>query len=126
MSIDKDKFAKQLRNGAEKSSLRRCAKYVREALEAGGATTTGHPAAAKDYGPLLLRNGYHAIASDNPATYMPMKGDVVVMQPTSSGNAAGHIEGYDGTDWISDFVQSGFWPGSAYRKEKPRYVIYRY
>lgn len=39
---------------------------------------------------------------------------------------AGHIAGYDGKDWISDFVQNGFWPGKAYRTERPDYVIYRY
>jgi len=39
------------------------------------------------------------------------QGDIAVIQPTSAGNCAGHIEGYDGSAWISDFIQSGFWPG---------------
>lgn len=56
---------------------------------------------------------------------MPMKGDIVVMEPTEHGNQAGHIAGYDGKNWISDFVQRGFWPGNSYAKEKRGYVVYR-
>jgi len=51
-------------------------------------------------------------------------GDVAVIQNPSS-STAGHIQGYDGANWISDFVQDAFWPGPAYRSEKPAYVIYR-
>jgi hypothetical protein len=47
------------------------------------------------------------------------------MEPTKYGNPAGHIAGYDGKSWVSDFVQADFWPGQAYRKEKPSYVVYR-
>ena len=89
MSIDKEKFAAHLRKHAVKLSQRKCAAYIRKALEAGGARTTAYPIDAKDYGPVLLRNGYREL------------------------------------HWVSDFVQSGFWPGPAYRKEKPSYVIYR-
>ena len=56
---------------------------------------------------------------------MPMKGDIVVMEPTEHGNQAGHIAGYDGKNWISDFVQRGFWQGNSYAKEKRGYVVYR-
>jgi len=127
MPIDKDKFAKHLRKFAENTSQSECAAYVRRALEAGGASTKGHARAAKDYDAVLLRNGYHSVAADSAeAPYVPMKGDIVVIQPTAKGNKAGHIAGYDGKDWISDFVQNGFWPGKAYRTERPDYVIYRY
>ena len=127
MAIDKKKFAEYLRTNAHKESRSRCATYVRLALEAGGAITKGHPIDAKDYEQVLLRNGYHAIANDSAeAPYSPLKGDIAVIQPTKSGNRSGHIEGYDGKDWISDFIQTGFWPGSSYRKERPGYVIYRY
>jgi hypothetical protein len=126
MPIDKDKFAKHLRDKAETGSSSRCAKYVRKALEAGGATTTGHPVDAKDYEAVLLRNGYHSIPADSADTpYVPIKGDIAIIQPTSKGNKSGHIEGYDGKDWISDFVQKGFWPGATYKKERPSYAIYR-
>lgn len=126
MPINKEKFSKHLRDNALKGSKGRCARYVRAALESGGASTTGHPRDAKDYEAVLLRNGYHSLPEDSAeAPYLPMKGDIAVIQPTAKGNSAGHIEGYDGKDWISDFVQNGFWPGANYRKERPSYVIYR-
>jgi len=125
MLIDKEKFATHLRKNAAKLSQRKCATYVRRALEAGGARTVGHPVDAKDYGPVLLRNGYRALSPQPLETYIPAKGDVAVIQPTAHGSKSGHIEAYDGKDWISDFVQSGFWPGPAYRNEKPSHVIYR-
>jgi hypothetical protein len=78
------------------------------------------------------RRGYKgpSYPGQNVRPYTPDKfpfqqGDIVVIQPTKHGNPAGHIAGYDGKDWISDFVQRGFWPGSAYEKEKPGYVVYR-
>ena len=43
MLIDKEKFATHLRKNAAKLSQRKCATYVRRALEAGGARTVGHP-----------------------------------------------------------------------------------
>jgi hypothetical protein len=54
-----------------------------------------------------------------------MIGDVAVIEPTEKGSAAGHIQGWDGRNWISDFVQREFWPGKAYREEQPSYEIYR-
>jgi type VI protein secretion system component Hcp len=42
------------------------------------------------------------------------------------GSTAGHVAGYDGKNWISDFVQNDFWAGPAYRKERPHYAVYRY
>lgn len=98
---------------------------MRLALEAGGANTKGHPPPAKEYGPTLMRNGFHAIIVDDPAKFHFLKGDIVVMEPTKHGDQAGHIAGYDGKNWVSDFVQRGFWPGPAYEKEKPSYVVYR-
>jgi len=72
-----------------------------------------------------MRNGFHAIIVDDPAKFHFLKGDIVVMEPTKHGDQAGHIAGYDGKNWVSDFVQRGFWPGPAYEKEKPSYVVYR-
>ena len=125
MPFDTDKFATHLRTHAGKHSQSRCAKFVRRALEAGGADTKGHPTPANLYGPTLLSNGFHAISVDNPDNFPFQQGDIVVIQPTKHGNPAGHIAGYDGKNWISDFVQNGFWPGTAYAKEKPDYVVYR-
>lgn len=125
MPFDANKFATHLRTHAGKHSQSSCAKFVRRALEAGGADTKGHPTPAKLYGPTLLSNGFHAITVEDPDRFLFQQGDIVVIQPTQHGNAAGHIAGYDGKKWVSDFIQSGFWPGPAYAKEKPSYVVYR-
>lgn len=125
MALDTDKFATYLRKHAAKRSQAHCARYVRRALEAGGANTIGHATDAKTYGPILLRNGFHILTVEDPEKFTPLKGDVVVIAPTQKGNRAGHIAGYDGKNWVSDFVQNSFWPGSGYAKEKPDYVVYR-
>jgi hypothetical protein len=125
MPFDTGKFAAHLRKNAGRHSQASCAKFVRLALEAGGADTKGHPVPAKLYGPVLTRIGYRAIAVEDPGKFLFQKGDVVVMEPTRHGNQAGHIAAYDGRNWISDFIQQGFWPGPDYAKEKPSYVVYR-
>ncbi len=51
----------------------------------------------------------------------PMAGDIVVMQNTGT-HVHGHIQMYNGEGWVSDFVQSDFWPYSASR---PTYQIFR-
>lgn len=126
MAFDAEKFATHLTQHAAKHSQSHCAMFVRRALEAGGADTKGHPTPAREYGPTLTRNGFHSITVEDPATFHFMKGDIVVIEPTKHGNAAGHIAGYNGENWVSDFVQRGFWPGAAYEKEKPSYVVYRH
>jgi hypothetical protein len=126
MALDLDLFTSSLRKHAEKMSTHSCAKYVREALEAGGADCTGHPETARLWGPILLRIGYHPITVETPEQFTFTKGDVVIFQPYRGGNPAGHIAGFDGAHWISDFVQSGFWPGIGYRKANAEHVVYRF
>ena len=121
-AIDIEKFVQKLRTQAlPPFGQGRCARYVRMALEAAGAQTAGHPVHAKDWGPTLARIGLRALSSEQ---YVPLKGGVVVMEGTST-SASGHIQGFDGRQWISDFVQPAFWPGPSYRKEEPAYVVYR-
>jgi hypothetical protein len=73
----------------------------------------------------MLRAGFHTVKVDDLSTFKPMKGDVAVIKATTH-HKSGHIQGYDGKNWISDFVQkNGFWPGKEYREEIPDYVIYR-
>ena len=130
--LDTEQFLKKLRSIALPPFGRgKCATHVRIALEAAGASTSGHPTFAKDWGPTLIRIGFRPLPS---GSYQPAKGDVAVIQSTSS-SVPGHIEAFDGKNWISDFVQparsgddpsGGFWPGPSYRNEKPDYVIYRY
>ncbi|XYJ10406.1 hypothetical protein ACSUZJ_00045 [Telluria sp. B2] len=125
MRLDIDKFAKHLRKKAEPHSLGKCALYVRLALQAGGMRLGAHPEHAKDYGPTLRRIGFSEITVENPATYKFMKGDIVVIQPHAGRGKSGHIAGFDGTHWISDFIQRDFWSGPQYRKHKPSHAFYR-
>lgn len=123
MAIDVNRFTRFLRANAAPTSQTHCAKYVRLALEAGGANTAGHQSTAISYGPILTRNGFRVIEVAGP--FVPRKGDVAIIQPTRRGNPAGHIQGFDGSNWISDFIQRDFWPGPGYRSERPEYAIYR-
>ncbi len=122
-AFDKDKFAKALKDNAlPPFGQGKCARFVRLALEAAGGNTAGHPISAKDWGPTLLRMGFAEVSA---AGYMPQKGDVAVIGATSA-SVHGHIQGHDGTQWISDFIQREFWPGPSFRTEKPAHAIYRY
>jgi hypothetical protein len=80
------------------------------------------PIPAKDWGGTLLALGFVTVVDTK---YKPQLGDVVVIQGTSQ-DKDGHIAGYDGKHWVSDFIQREIWPGPNYRKEKPAYAIYRY
>lgn len=116
-----------MRNNAEPTSTGYCARYVRFALEAGGINTSGYPGAAKDYGPFLLSKGFNTV---NPHYWVPQAGDIIVFDPFETATAShpnGHIEMFDGTDYISDFKQPrGFWPGGSFQSYQPQFTIYRW
>lgn len=110
-------------NALDKSSGR-CAYYVRLALEAGGISTNPHPVSAKDYGSYLAKWGFKTAS---PNSYAPVKGDIGVIQPYSGGSTHGHIQMYNGKNWVSDFIQKvDFWPGGGYRTNQPSFQIYRW
>jgi hypothetical protein len=128
--FDKLRFAKHLRENAQSGSTGRCAEYVRKAMEAAGLNTGGRPGAAKDYGPFLVSAGFTELYKDQktpdaPADYTAESGDIAVLG-TTSDSKWGHIEGYDGTAWISDFVQRDMWAGYSWRHEPTTYAIYRF
>lgn len=126
-----DAAIEHLRRAAKPKSIGKCAKYVRQALNVGGFKVRPPKSAdAKDFGPSLEAVGFRPVArsdkpADYPLSYVPVRGDVVVIQSTSASKP-GHMAMYDGTHWISDFRQRGFWPGTTYLSEKPSYTIYRY
>lgn len=124
-AVDVDKFATHLRKQAKKKSISRCAFYVRLALEAGGGDTAGHPEHARLWGPTLLRMGFRQLPVEDPGTFKPLKGDIVVIQPYTGSHKSGHIAAFDGKIWISDFTQRDFWGGPLYRKHQPPHVFYR-
>lgn len=118
-----------LRAHAQPKSIGQCARYVRNALEAGGLKAINspeRPVNAKDYGPVLkVRGFYETVLSGELGQYDPLEGDVVVLQPYSGGNPAGHIAMFSGEDWISDFVQRDIWAGPGYRAKRPHLALYR-
>ena len=74
---------------------RHCARYVREALQAGGITFQNDwPVPAKRYDGYLQRYRFSEVASSNNSMgYVPWEGDVVIVQPPPEAgkHAAGHI-----------------------------------
>lgn len=118
-----DDAVKHLDANAHDKSQGQCAKYVRQAIEAGGVTISlPRPLYAKDYGAKLAELGFGKIVAEG---YTPQKGDIIVLQPPT-GQSAGHIQMYNGSTWESDFVQgTGIYPGPAYRKDEVAYEIYR-
>ena len=118
---DKAKVATWMRDSAQTESKGRCGNYCRRGLEAGGMDSEGHPVDAGDYGPFLLQKGAGAVSSVN---YTAEMGDVAVFAKTTA-HSNGHIQIYDGTNWISDFRQNGFNP---YRDPKTAgaSTIYRF
>lgn len=87
---------------------------------------------AKNMGPGLRGAGFEEIVPSTPLPigsqhlpddYTPQTGDVIVIDnPNSSGNA-GHTAIYNGTDWVSDTVQSG---ANPYARGTSTISIYRH
>lgn len=104
-----------------------CARYVRWGIDAGGLDTSGtRPTSAKDYGPYLLSLGFTAVAT---AQYLA--GDIVVFDAIMGFKGVkdhpdGHIQMFNGSQWVSDYRQSDFWPGTDYSTAKPGYQVYRW
>ena len=120
---DLEKTLKHLREHAHDKSTHYCARYVRQALEAGGLVGFRVPS-AKDEIKLntLASIGFKKIAeaSDNNTSpgYTPQAGDIAIT--FENGN---HAAMYDGTKWISDFRQKGL---DVYRNKKnSKAYIYR-
>ncbi len=121
MPFNKDNAVKHIISAVEPSSTGNCAKHTRLAIEAGGVIIT-RSQKAKDYGGSLIKAGFKELLS---TTINYEKGDVVVIDGFA-GNDNGHMAMYDGSVWISDFMQNGLYPGSGYRTHKPSFIIYRY
>jgi RHS repeat-associated protein len=120
--LDVNKFVSTLNNNAGQKSTGWCGRAIGKALAAGGQNVGSHD--GKNYGPYLLGAGFHQVSPDG---YQPQPGDIGVIQPYPGGNQAGHAEGWNGTQWVSDFKQpgGGIYPGPGYRNAQPNYSIYR-
>lgn len=84
---------------------------------------------AKDFGNTLIKYGFKVIYSGNkfPTDYTPQIGDTRVWESYPGQKVpAGHIDWWNGTNWVSDYVQQGKWyPGPKYEKYHVSYKIYR-
>ncbi|MDY1038660.1 hypothetical protein [Lelliottia sp. CFBP8978] len=112
----------------------RCAHYVKVALIQGGLSSRNSGIkSAKDYGPWLLENNFQVVndavtvhAGNVFSISGQQTGDVVVIQD-APGHSDGHMAMFNGTKWVSDFVQEkGFYPGQPYRNNNIAYKLYRY
>jgi hypothetical protein len=109
----------------------KCAAHVRKAINAGGGRVVGVPS-AKDFGPQLTDAGFSEIARADQGQVNSYandasrwkKGDVVVIQ-AFPGVSDGHMAMYDGTHWVSDFVQRDMWGGPSARNNLPAFKVYR-
>ncbi|MBF1962028.1 N-acetylglucosaminidase [Enterobacter hormaechei] len=112
----------------------RCAHYVKVALIQGGLSSRNSGInSAKDYGPWLLENNFQVVddavtvhAGNVYSISGQQTGDVVIIQ-AAPGHSDGHMAMFNGTKWVSDFVQEkGFYPGQAYQNNNIAYKLYRY
>jgi GH24 family phage-related lysozyme (muramidase) len=122
-NFDVDKAVAALNANAEPGSLGKCAKYVRLAINAGGVATPGNPVSACNYNPYLEKFGFKKVSTTSYE-----KGDIAVFeafQGDKKYHEHGHIQMWNGTQWVSDFKQRDYWAGPDYRKHKPGSVVYR-
>jgi len=97
---------------------------VQALIEGGISGLKGKPIkAACLYGPILKGLGFATV--NRTITYY--KGDIAIIQGYDGGKyckgskvVCGHIQMYDGNQWLSDFPQSRpFWPGKGYADARP-------
>lgn len=116
--IDLHKFSKKLESISARRSTEKCAQHIRIALQVAGANVVQHPIAASDWGQTLEKNGYHKI---KPAFDSPQEGDIYIIQRTGD-HIYGHIAGYTGNGWFSDFRQKNY---AVYKEKDVKYTYYR-
>lgn len=96
-----------------------CAWYVMRALQAGGCPAILLP--AQWYSRFMPMVGFKQVSKKS---YKPQAGDVVVFQkPEHWEGCWGHIEMYNGKDWISDVKEKSMRPYAP--KWKVSYKIFR-
>ncbi len=129
--------AENFKNGIDKKlkyGESKCARYVKKALIAGGASAKNSGIeSAKNYGPWLLENNFKVVGGATTVctggvfTISGQQvGDVVVIQ-AAPHHVHGHMAMFNGTHWVSDFVQErGFYPAQIYRDQNIPYTLYRY
>ena len=116
--FDLDRFTQKLSGITTQRTSHSCAKSIRVALESAGANVQGHPIAAADWGGSLLKLGYRQITKSFD---QPQKGDIYIIN-RSAAHPSGHIAGYTGSGWVSDFTQRSH---AVYRNDNVSYSYFR-
>lgn len=98
------------RRSAGSRSIGKCAKFVADAIDSALGVTLVRHESAKDLGGSLIKVGFSVVPSNNYED-----GDVVIFSGIPNKHPHGHVQVRAGDKWISDFVQSGFYPSEAYR-----------
>lgn len=125
--MDLEKFTKKVVAILKPKSTGYCARHIRIGLEYAGAVVNPRPTSAKDYGNVLLKNGFKEtnLTIDD---YKAINGDVVVWNANII-TKHGHIQVYvNGSGWLSDFRQLTIYPNYS-RGDlwlAGGYKIYRY
>ena len=117
-TFDKEKAVAYVTEHAEAKSRTWCAWYVMRALQEGGCPIYLLP--AYGYSWLLPRMGFVEVKKED---YVPQKGDLIVF-PAVGKHIWGHIQMWNGEQWVSDFKQRNMIPAKAYHKTK--WKIYRH
>lgn len=124
-AMDVQKALAQL-NKASGPSKGKCARYVNDAIVAGGAKNYGRGHAWQT-GASMVRSGFHPVASGVGALggFSPEPGDVVVFDRTKGkkDHPYGHVAMWNGDHWVSDFHQKHFTVHGDY--EQGSYTVYR-
>lgn len=116
------KAAKIATQKALGSSSGYCARYVANALQNAGYKFT-RQASAYMYRTNNILSGMGFVAIDSTKYQI---GDVAVWPAhggPGGGGKHGHIQIYNGKNWVSDFIQNNFVPGKHYKSSKP--TVYR-
>ena len=87
-------------------------------MESAGARFQSHPVAAADWGNTLTKIGYRQI---NPKFDSPKEGDIYIIDRTGK-HIYGHIAGFNGQQWVSDFKQKSY---DVYNEKGLTYKYYR-
>ena len=116
-TFDKEKAVAYVTEHAEAKSRTWCAWYVMRALQAGGCPVYLLP--AYGYSWLLPRMGFTEVSREG---YVPQKGDLIIF-PAVGKHIWGHIQMWNGKQWVSDFRQKNMMPAKAYNKTD--WKIYR-
>lgn len=99
-------------------SAQKCALYVRRALNKAGYNNFKPQSSAYMYENIMPQIGFSKISQEH---YKPAVGDIIVWRKKAS-NPHGHIQIYNGEQWVSDFKQPSMY---IYGQNHNGYTIWR-